>query len=155
MDGFSGPFDKRLSYKGRALPTPVNPGFLSATLSDGRDTAILLYFGGAVESIPVFTEGGKKSGCEDDTGTRQGSEQRVVRQFGYELGDRLIELFDEFDGGLQLCGKSQSFEGVGINDGGVVSQRSGGVDRLDTGLDEMGATDMVFAEEAFQRVLPS
>ena len=154
MDGFSGPFDESLSYKGRALPTPVHPGFLPTALRDRRDTAILLDLGGAVESIPVFTEGGDKSGREDETGTRQRSEHRVVRQLGCELGDRLIELLDEFDCGLQLPGKRPGFEGAGVNDGGVVSQCGCGADRLNAGFDKVRATDMVFSEEPFQGAAP-
>ena len=171
MDGFSGPFDESLSYKGRALPTPVHPGFLPTALRDRRDTAILLDLGGAVESIPVFTEGGKdaklygpdenllfsfgtKGGREDETGTRQRSEHRVVRQLGCELGDRLIELLDEFDCGLQLPGKRPGFEGAGVNDGGVVSQCGCGADRLNAGFDKVRATDMVFSEEPFQGAAP-
>ena len=55
---------------------------------------------------------------------------------------------------MQLPGKSQGFEGVGINDGGVVSQCGCRLDCLDTGLDEVGAPDMVFAKEALQGIAP-
>ena len=94
----------------------MHPGFFSTALSHGCDARVLLHLCSVLESIPVFTEGGEEPGREDDARARQGSEQRVVRQCGYELCDSLIELPDELQGSPELFGKGQGFQGAGIND---------------------------------------
>ena len=149
MDGFCGPFDEGLSYKGGALPSPVHPGLLATALGDGCDAAVLLYLGSVVESIPVLPEGGDKPGREDDAGARQGSEQGVVRHCGCELCDGLVELFDEFEGGSELFGKGQGFQGARFDDSGVVSQRGRCLDRLYACFDEIRSSDTVFPKETF------
>ena len=111
------------------------PGFLSTAFSHRCDTAVLLNLGGVLETLPVFPEGGEKPGCEDEAGAWQGSENRVVRELGYELCDSLIELTYEFQGGSQLFGQGQGFQGTGVDDGGVVSQCGGRLYRLNAGFD--------------------
>ena len=128
--------------------------FFSTALSHGCDAAVLLHLSSVVESIPVFTEGGEEPGREDEAGTRQGSEQRVVRQCGYELCDSLIELSDEHEGSPELFGKGQGFQGAGIDDTGVVSQCCGCLDRLNACFDEIRSSDTVFPEETFQCTSP-
>ena len=155
MDGFCGPFDEGLSYKGGALPSPMHPGLLATALGDGCDAAVLLHLGSVLESIPVLPEGSEKPGREDDARARQGSEQRVVRQCGYELCDSLIELSDEHEGGPELFGQGQGFQGAGIDDTGVVSQCCGCLDRLYACFDEIRSSDTVFPEEAFQGTSPA
>ena len=154
MDCFLSPFDEGLSHEGGALPSPVYPGLFATALCDGCDAAILLYLGSVVESIPVLPEGGEKPGRENDTCAWQGRKQRVVRERGPELCDGLIELSDEFEGGPELFYEGQGFQSTGIDDGGILSQSGGCLDRLYACFDELGATDTVFLKEAFQGTSP-
>ncbi len=106
------------------------PGFLATALCDGCNTTIALYFGSTMESVPVLTESDEKSRCEDRACTRQGSEQHIVRQCGYEFCDGIIEPPDELKRGPELFCKGQGFQSAGIDDGGIVGQCSRLVDRL-------------------------
>ena len=130
------------------------PGFLATALSDRRDSAILLYLGSVVESIPVLPEGGAESGCKDDTGPWQGSEQRVVGQRGYELCDGLVETPDEFEGGPELFDKSQGFQRTGMDDGGIIGQCGRCLDRRYACFDDIRTSYTVFLEETLQGTSP-
>jgi len=61
VDRLSGPLDKGLSQEGRALPSPMDPMFLTAPLGHRRNTSVLLQCCRAGITLALFTEGNQQS----------------------------------------------------------------------------------------------
>src|SRR6476620_5596314 len=62
-DRLSGPFDKGLAQKRRALPAPMDPALVATALSDRCDARILLKIGRASKALALLTEGDQQARC--------------------------------------------------------------------------------------------
>ena len=66
----------------------MDPGLVAASLSDRRDSSVLLKRGGVGEALSALSEGYEESWRECWASTWQGAEELVVGQGGAEPGDR-------------------------------------------------------------------
>ena len=93
-DGAGGPLDECLSEEGGAGPAPVDPMFVAAALSDGRDADALLDGGCVGEAVALLTEGGEQARGEDRAGARKIGEEAEVWEGLAAFGDVSVEAGD-------------------------------------------------------------
>lgn len=153
-DSERGPFDEGLSQELWALPTPVHPAGVAAAFGDRSDAAVALQIIRLGEALALLAEGGKQARSEDRPGSGEAVEDAEVGMRRRAFGDLVVESLDRMQRGAQLLDERLDEQSAGFDDGGIVRQRSGALDRIDALFDELFLTDVVLMEETLERGAP-
>jgi len=151
-DGAGGPLDECLSEEGGAGPAPVDPMFVAAALSDGRDADALLDGGCVGEAVALLAERGQEARREHGTSARKIGEEAEVRERLATLGDVGVEAGDAGGERAKLWEQRGDDGEGGLDDGRVGGQRTLGLNGVDALVDDGGAPDAVGVEEGDEGV---
>jgi hypothetical protein len=147
--GFRSPLDKRLSQELWTLEAPVDPGLLAAAFRDRRNARIFLEFVGGGKAFPLFAKGDEEAGGKNSPSPWQGVKQREVGMVLGALCDGFVEVGNGLQGDPELGDEGVHEEDIGGDDAFIGGQRSGALDGLDAGGDDVGRAHVVGTEEAF------
>ena len=148
--GFRRPLDKRLSQELWTLEAPVDPGLLAAAFRHRRHARIFLEFVGGGKAFPLFAEGDEEAGSKHGPRPWQGVKQREVGMVLRAVCDDFVEVGNGLQGDPELGDEGMHEEDIGGDDAVIGRQRSGALDGLDTGGNQVGRAHVVGTEEAFQ-----
>jgi hypothetical protein len=148
--GFRCPLDKRLAQELWTLEAPVDPGLLAAAFRDRRNARLFLEFVGGGKAFPLFAEGDEEAGSKHGPSPWQGVNQREIGMVLSALCDDIVEVGNGLQGDPELGDEGMHEEDIGGDDTVIGRQRSGALDGLDAGGNQVGRTHVVGTEEAFQ-----
>jgi hypothetical protein len=153
-EGMSGrfrcPLDKRLSQELWTLEAPVDTGLLAAAFRHRCNARIFLEFLGGGKAFPLFAEGDEEAGSKHGPSPWQGVKQREVGMALSTLDDDAVEVSNPLQGDPELGDEGVHEEDIGGDDTVIGRQRSGALDGLDAGSNQVSRAHVVGTEEAFQ-----
>ena len=144
------PLDKRVSQALWTLEAPVAPGLLAAACRHRRNARLFLEVGGGGKAFPLFAEGDEEAGNKNGPSPWQGVKQREVGMVLRAWGDGCVEVGNGRHGDSKLGDEGVHEEDSGGDDTVIGGQRSGALDGLNAGGDQVGRAHVVGTEAACQ-----
>jgi hypothetical protein len=148
--GFRRPLDKRLSQELWTLEAPVDPGLLAAAFRDRRNARLFLECVGGGKAVPLCAEGDEEAGGKHSPSPWQGVKQREVGMVLGALCAGFVEVGNGLQGDPELGDEGLHEEDIGGDDAVIGGQRSGALDSLDAGRDDVGRAHVGGSEEALK-----
>lgn len=131
----------------------MDPALLSVALGDGCDAAVSLDFSSALESVSVLAKCGEQSRGIDRRCAREAAEDFEVREARGHLLDFLVVGLDGRAQGLELRDEGLDRQLRGRDDAGILGERPGRFDALNSRFDAVSSAHVMVMKEARQRRL--
>ena len=141
------PFHKCLAQECRTLKAPVDPRLFTAAFGHRGNPSVLLQFNGRGIAFALLAKGDQKAGSKDGSGTWEGLEEGKVGVALGALGDSSVKMLDGVQGDTKLADKGLDEQDMGGNDTFISGQGQGGLDGVDTLVDDVRRAHMMVAEE--------
>src|SRR5215471_6477762 len=141
---------KRLSEECRALEAPVEPRVFAAALGHWCHLGLLLEFCGGSRACALLAKGNQEAGSEDRSGPWKSLEAGKVGMGLGALGDGSVKVLDSVQGDTELADEGLDEQGRGGDDALIGRQGHGGLESVETRVDDGRRAPMVVAEAGFQ-----